>query len=243
MVDYVELGFWLLAAFAVILFFQTILTWRKYKLLRTQYEKMSLEYEAERKELREIEEEIHAKFSQHAAPPEKLSELQNRLENLEATASIEHAKLEQALADLSEANATPNVGEKIFLGKQAEKEGKRLTALEKKLKKTSDKQIILSKKITAVRSVKSQLEKGRRKLSQLSQEHSKLKRQFQEHELIPVHATGVGEEVVQEEIERVNKSIRNIDGQLKTLGRTLADAEQKLSLHEKSLEVVKEKVL
>lgn len=223
MVDYIELGFWLLAAFAVILFFQTVLTWRKYKLLKTQYEQMQLDYEGERKALEGLEKEVHSVMSAKSETSsrdnaQKLSEMQQRLENLETAASIEHNKLEQALYNLSSAKAMPNVGEEIIVVKRTAASAKRkASSVEKKLKKSAAQQIILSRKITLLRGVKEQLKVSKRKISELSQEHNRLKREFQKHELVPVHDST-------EQVEHLDKFLKVLEGKIREIDEKVETA-------------------
>ncbi|GEM_PF-5924655 len=224
MVDYVEVGFWLLAAFAVILFFQTILTWRKYKLLKAQYEQMALEYQGERKALEGLEKEVHSVMSAKSDTSskdnaQKVFELQNRLENLEAAASIEHAKLEQALSDVSKAKTITVEGADITSVKKAVARGSRkISALEKKFKKSTAREIALSKKATLLRSVRDQLKTSKRKLSELSQAHSRLKREFGKHELMPIH------EGTQEQVEHLDQFLKTLEGKIRELDRKVAKA-------------------
>ncbi len=249
MVEYLELGFWLLAAFALILFVQTIVTWRKYKLMRVQYEKVWLQYEKERESLEGLEGQVRARLAEKT-PSAKIDELKNRLENLETAISIEHSKVEDAMGTLEEMKKMPSVGEELsgfrLEVEKASKAVRKLGALEKKVKKTSEKQIVLSRKITGLRKVSSQLKTSRARLSKVLQEHEKLRTDFEKHELIPIHSQEAVQAsdatITNEEMEAVNKAIKNIDGQLKTLRRTIEDAEKKLGQHGELLKIVEEKI-
>ena len=222
--DYVELGFWLLAALAMILFFQTVLTWRKYRLLKAQYEQMQMEYEGERKALESLAGEVHSvmsaksevKASDNSA---KFSEMQNRLENLETAVSIEHNKLEQAMTDLSKAKSMPAGSEEITkVKKSVAKSSRKVAALDKKLKKSSAKQIELSKKVTLLRGVKLQIQTSKRKLAELSQQHNQLKIEFQEHELVPIHENSV------QQIEHLEQFLKATEEKIRQLEKKLEQA-------------------
>lgn len=248
MVEFVEIGFWLVTALAAVLFFQTLLGYRKYRLLKAEYERLLHQHAKEtstaehvvaklweriqliEKQAEGITQEISGATElpkQVSSSLEGLKRRQQELEEfiVEMRSELERKKTPEEFADLE-----------AKLKKSLEK-------LEKKVQAQTKKEITLGKKVTLLRKLENEVKKSKRRLSEVLQDHGRLKFEFEKHEVTPIHVEAGSVEDVQDEIERLAKAVKNIDGQLKVLRRMQDDAEEKLAQHTSSIKIVEGKVL
>lgn len=173
--DVVAVGFVLLVLFVVILFIDNILSYRKYKLLREQFDYLK----------RHADEDKQAEMHEISLMSQKLAGVETQLKETTAMAETSFGlpqALEQKLKVLAEQ-------EKRIESLEAQLDEKIRKSSSTDVSRLSKQEQNLSKRVSGMKSVSAELTRQKRLVAELKEDHAKLKREFHKHEVTPIHVT------------------------------------------------------